>query len=483
MDKLHLLIVDDDINFVRSLKRLLTDYEIITASNEEEALRLIASPIDVALLDVRLDESDPENAGGLRVLKSIQAQSPGLPTLMVTSFGDLDLAVECMRQGASDFLQKGRVQPQEIKARLDHALAYRHLSLRVTELERDLHLIEPREIVGEDPHILRIKHLIEALAVDGNATLLLRGESGTGKDLFARALHASGPRRAYPFVAVNLSALPPTTIESELFGHEAGAYTDAGQRHIGYFEQAHRGILFLDEIGELDMMLQVKLLRFLEERQFQRLGSTKAISVDIQIVAATNANLEDRIAQGRFREDLYYRLQVHEIILPPLRNRRGDISRLVHHYIEVLRRQGKRISSISLESMSHFQSADWPGNIRQLRNSVEAAVFRAQVRGGSRIEMEDLALPISSHSQENKYSASSPTMPFHIDEELARVELSYIRQALTATHGRKAEAAQLLGYNDRFALRRRILSLFQKYPALAQNEFSELANVFSPRQE
>jgi len=478
-----LLIVDDNEAFLTSLQRALRgDYEVRCARSAAEAITLLSPSPDVALLDLRLKEDDPANRDGLVLLQTLRQQFPHLPVLMITAYGDIDTAVECMKQGAVDFIQKPKVDLREINTRLARALEHARLSRRVTELEYELHLIEPRQIVGNSSKIQEIKRVIEAVARDGSVTVLIRGETGTGKELVARAIHASGWRRAGPFIPVTLNALPSHTVEAELFGYEPGAFTDARVRHIGYLEKAHGGVLFLDEIGDVEANVQAKLLRFLEEREFQRLGSTSPVKVDVQIITATNADLEARVKEGRFREDLYFRLKVHEIVLPPLRERVEDIPLLVDHFLRLFRQQGKRVGRISPSALEVLQRSSWPGNVRQLKNAIESAIFWAELRQHEQIEVEDLPADVR-QSDEKLVPRSTIRIgdkAFAIHEALARVELAYIDEALQAAHGKKTEAWKLLAYPNRFALSRRVRRILEQYPHLG-DEFPHLKAKFLSR--
>lgn len=483
MRKPILMIVDDDEAFSVSLGRALKgEYEIRSATSAFDAKSLLSPPPDVILLDLRLNESDSANREGINLLQVLHEQLPQTPILMITAYGDIEIAVESIRLGAVDFLQKPRADIREIKARIERALDHSRLSQRVTQLEQELKLIEPRQIVGNSAKIQETKRMIEAVARAGSATVLIRGETGTGKELIARAIHANSPRQSGPFVPVMLNALPHSIVEAELFGYEAGAFTDARKGHMGYLEKAHGGTLFLDEVGEVDAAVQIKLLRFLEEREFQRLGSTASTRVDVQIIAATNAELKDRIREGRFREDLYFRLNIHEIHLPPLRERAEDIQILVEHFLGMFRQQGKKVRGIAPEVVQVLRSLSWPGNIRQLRNATESAIFRAEVRGHSVIELKDLPNDLLEDDFKPSYTKAKEVneIGFSIHEALDRTELSYIEQALSATHGKKAEVWRLLGYNDRFALYRRVRRILKQHPHLKE-EFPLLKANFGTR--
>lgn len=483
MAKPILLIVDDDEKFLGSMSRLLRqEYEIRCARSLAEALNSLSPPPDIVLLDFRLNDADPNNREGMELLQFLRQQLPQIPVLMITAFGDIDIAVECMKMGAADFIQKERVEVAEIKTRLARAMEQAQIARRVVELQQEIQLIEPREIVGNSPAIQEIKRLIKAVAQDGYVTVLIRGETGTGKELIARAIHASGWRGKGPFVPVALASLPLSMIEPELFGFEPGAFTDARERHIGYIEKAHKGVLFLDEIGDLPLEVQAKLLRFLEEREFQRLGSTEPIKVDVQVVAATNADLEGRIKEGRFREDLYYRLKVCEIFVPPLRERVEDIPLLVEHFLQLFHRRGRKVNRISPEAMEILCRCSWPGNVRQLRNAIESALFWAELRNHRQIEPEDLPTDVRQEHLELPQSGAKKvgSEGFSIDETLARAELTYIEEALKLAHGKKTEAWKLLGYHDRFALYRRVRRILGEYPNLAE-EFPQVKALFGRR--
>lgn len=480
-----LLIVDDDEAFLRSISRVLrADYEVRTARTRSEAEASLSPPPDVVLLDLRLREEDPSNREGIEILRLLRERLPYVPVLMITAYGDIETAVECMRMGAVDFIQKARADIREIRVRLARALEQARTAQRVDQLEQEIALVEPRQIVGESAAIREVKRMIEALARDGRVTVLIRGETGTGKELVARAIHASGWRRSGPFVAVALAALPQTTVGAELFGYERGAFTDAHRRRIGYLEKAHRGVLFLDEIGDLPLETQVQLLRFLEEREFHRLGSTEPVRVDVQVLVATNADLEDLVRQGKFREDLYHRLKVCEIRLPPLRERPEDIPALVDHFLGILRERGRRVVSIAPDVLEALRRYDWPGNVRELRNVLEAAAFRAELRGSRRIELIDLPAEVRM-SRSQTAPAEEGTVVGQgcsVYEALARLELSWTEQALQMTGGKKTEAWRLLGYHDRFTFTRRIRRLLTQYPHLG-SEFPHVHAAFRPRRQ
>jgi DNA-binding NtrC family response regulator len=474
------LIVDDDEKFLGYVGGALEgDYEVRCAQSADAAIRLLSPPPDVVLLDLRLGNDDSTLLGGNALLARLHQLLPQLPVLIITAFANVRAAVESMRLGAADFIEKSHADIPEIKTRLLRAVEQGRIVRRLEAAEHDLRLVEPREIVGSGAKIQRVKDLIQVFAKDGNATVLIRGSTGTGKELIARAIHASSSRANEPFVPVTLSALPAQTADGELFGYEAGAFTDARQRHIGYLEKAHTGVLFLDEVGDLSLGLQAKLLRFLEEREFCRLGNTEPVRVDVQVLAATNADLEAMVREGTFREDFYYRVKVHEIDAPLLKERIEDLPLLVAHFLNLLRQRGKKVSRLSDAALSILSAHRWPGNVRHLKNALESAAFQAELHGRNTIETEDLPMDVRDGGQfaRDTGAIAMKDESFSIDEALARQELTYVQEALRRTNGRKADSSQLLGYNDRFALSRRIKNIIGRFPNLS-DEYPDVFHAF-----
>lgn len=472
----RLLIVDDDRSFLGALERALrANFSVSTAATEEEALQAFAAGPDIILLDIRLDETEPQNRAGVELLKRFLAMRSGIPVVMTSAYGDMDIAVECMRLGAADFIDKADLfaSPSglsELRQRLNSALERARLSRKVEQLEEQLERLEPINLIGDSPQLTQIKQLLPVVAQDGYVTVLIRGETGTGKELVANAIHRLGWRSKEPFVSVTIAALNPSLVESELFGHEAGAFTGAAKRRIGYIEKAKRGCLLFDEIGDLSPDLQLKLLRFLEERRFSRVGSSLEMQIDVQILCATNRDLESAVSERRIREDLYFRLKSLEIVLPPLRERAEDILPLCDHFLRLFRQQGRsRIQAIAADAAAVILSYQWPGNIRELRAVLERANIYAMYHGHTEIQKEDLPLELltSATSQEVVRPEAPSGDGINLNLELARAEFSYIERALRATEERKSEAWKLLGLNDRFALLRRTKSLLQSYPQLA----------------
>ncbi len=458
-----ILLVDDSEAFRRSLARALrSSYEVRTAGSPEEALEKLVPPPDAVLLDLRLNEREETNTAALDVLQRLRRELPQLPVIMITAYGDVETAVSCMRLGAADFIQKGG-DVRELRVRLEKVLETARVSSRLRQLEEELAIVEPRKLVGASVAMHEVKEMIAAVAHDAQVSVLITGETGTGKELVARSIHASGPRSNHPFVAAALAALPSSTVEAELFGYEPGAFTDARGRHVGLIERAHGGVLFLDEVGELVHAVQVKLLRFLEERVISRLGGQQEISVNVQVVAATNADLSSLIRAGRFRDDLFYRLKVCEIRLPPLQQRREDIPLLVEHYLTKLGGDKGivRASKAALEALTDFH---WPGNVRELRNALEAAVLKANLRHHGVVEREDL--PEEVRAERRPAAPAANESPLPVDEALARAELEQVEEALRKARGKKSEAWKLLGLNDRFVFSRRVRRLCKRFPNL-----------------
>ena len=375
-DGKSILIVDDEANIRRVLDAVFSKdgYRVLTAENGKKALDIISTEPD---LDVLLCDLIMPDLNGIEVLKSAREINPFLSVVMITAHGTIKTAVDAMRFGAFDYITKP-FDMDEIKLIVKNALERRRLLAENTELKQELRSrYKFDEIVGSSGKMHDVYKVIERVA-NSNATVLVRGESGTGKELVARAIHFNSLRAAKPFIAVSCAALPETLLESELFGHEKGAFTGAAGQKAGRFELANQGTLFLDEIAEVSLSMQVKLLRVLQERKFERIGGTKTLSMDVRMIAATNRNLEEAVAMSEFREDLYYRLQVIQIFLPPLRDRREDIPPLVEHFVEKFNTQNSRsIKFASPECMDLLMKYDWPDNIRELENAIERGVVLA----------------------------------------------------------------------------------------------------------
>ncbi len=380
----QLLVVDDEASIGHALRQLF-EYEghaVRVARSGAEALALVEDrPPDVIFLDVKMPGMD-----GLEVLERLRARDPSSVVVMISGHGTIDTAVEATRKGAFDFLEKP-LDSNRVLVTLRNALAVRGLAERVERLESE---VESRyEIVGASFAIRWVLERVERVAPT-EARVLITGENGTGKELVARAIHRLSPRRDKPFVEVNCAAIPSELIESELFGHIKGSFTGAVADRAGKFEQAHGGTLFLDEVGDMSLAAQAKVLRALEQGVITRVGSSKPVHVDVRVVAATNKNLEQLIREGRFREDLYYRLNVVPIEIPPLRQRREDIPMLVRHFAARLQQtDGVPRREFSQEALERLQELDWPGNVRELRNTVERLLILAR---GNPIDRADVEL-------------------------------------------------------------------------------------------
>jgi two-component system nitrogen regulation response regulator NtrX len=361
-----ILIVDDEPGILNSVSKILEDegYQVALAKSGPEALKVIANDApDLVLLDIWMPEMD-----GLETLKRIREQSPGLTVMMMSGHGSIETAVKAIKLGAYDYVEKP-LSLENIVLRIRHALDQRRLEEENVTLRNKV--AKRFELVGTSPVMQRLRQLL-ATAGPTTGRVLISGDNGTGKELVARAIHQASPRRDRPFVAVNCAAIPETLIESELLGHERGSFTGATTQKRGQFEQADGGTLFLDEIGDMSLNTQAKVLRVLQEQQFTRVGGSKQIKVDVRVIAASNKNLAKEIEKGQFREDLFYRLNVLPIEVPPLRERKEDVPQLVHHFLRShAEEQGLRVKEVSAPALGVLQAYDWPGNIRELRNLIE----------------------------------------------------------------------------------------------------------------
>jgi DNA-binding NtrC family response regulator len=368
-----ILIVDDEPNIRRVLEAVFTKagYRALTAENGHRALDIVSTEPDLRVLLCDLIMPD---LNGMDILKAVVERNPGISVVMMTAHGTIKSAVDAMKLGAFDYVTKP-FDVDEMKMVVKNAFERSCLIEENTQLRQQLKSrYRMDEIVGDCGKMQEVYRVIERVA-SSNATVLVRGESGTGKELVARAIHFNSRRSDQPFVAIACAALPESLLESELFGHEKGAFTGAAGQKIGRFEMAHKGTLFLDEISEIPPSIQVKLLRALQERAFERVGGTKTLNVDVRLLAASNRDLEQAVAQGEFRQDLYYRLQVIQMFLPPLRERKEDIPQLVEHFIHKFSKtNGKSIAFVDQASMDLLVAYDWPGNVRELENAIERGV-------------------------------------------------------------------------------------------------------------
>jgi len=361
-----ILVVDDEEAIRTSLRSILEDegYDVSVAANGVEALKIYGTdPPDLMILDIWMPEMD-----GLETLRRVKEFVPTTQVMMISGHGSIETAVKAIKLGAYDYIEKP-LSLENVTLRVKHALEQFRLAQENRLLRTKVQ--QKFELVGQSPAMQRLRELIET-AGPTNSRVLIGGENGTGKELVARAIHMRSIRSDHPFVAVNCAAIPETLIESELFGHEKGSFTGATSMKRGQFEQADGGTLFLDEIGDMSLNTQAKVLRALQEQQFTRVGGTRLMKVDVRVLAASNKDLEKEIGKGQFREDLYYRLNVVPIVVPPLRERREDIPALVRHFMKThVEEQGLRMKDVSPEAMAVFQQYEWPGNIRELRNLIE----------------------------------------------------------------------------------------------------------------
>ena len=439
------LLVEDKDSLRAMLRHALEaqGHVVLEARDETEAIhQLRQSRPAVVLTDLKLPTGD-----GFGVLRAAKEMDPELPVVVMTAYGSIQDAVTAMREGATDFLAKP-VDPDHLLLMVERAIAQRRMMAEYILLKEEM--AERRgapRIIGEDG---KLRHVLQQLhrAAATDATVLLEGESGTGKELFARGLHALSPRADAPFVAINCAAIPDTLLETELFGHEKGAFTGAVARKAGRFELAHRGTLFLDEIGDLPLALQAKILRALEEKRFERVGGTQSLLVDVRVVAATNRNLKQRVAERQFREDLFFRLSVFPIQIPPLRERTQDVVILARHFVDRFCRDlNKKPLTLSASALDELNTYSWPGNVRELQNCIERAVILCD---GDTIQPRHLnlsfrqpvtATPASSPWEEIDLSG---TMTEALRRVTSEVERRKLDRALSEAAGNKQRAAEAL---------------------------------------
>jgi DNA-binding NtrC family response regulator len=429
------LVVDDEQLIRKTVSRRLqtAGYEVLEAEDGRRAIERAASGVDLVVLDYRLPDQD-----GLSVLKQLKQLDPDPIVILLTAFASVDAAVTAMKLGAHHFA----IKPFDLEAlvvMVDQALETTRLRREVKQLRAtQAQPYSLDHIVGSSPQITEFKSLLRQIATSPASTVLFTGESGTGKDLAAKVLHYTSARANRPFVNITCSALPETLLESELFGYERGAFTDARQQKRGLLESADGGTVFLDEIGEMPAVLQAKLLRFLEEKVLRRVGGSADIRVDVRVVAATNRTLEDEVRAGRFREDLFYRLNVLPLKLPPLRAHREDLPALIAFYIEIFNREFKKnVKGVSDSALRLLSAYGWPGNVRELRNAVERAML----------------LTASDTLEADQFPQTAVLDLAHVVElpphglDLEEVERSLVIQALDRTQGNQTRAAKLLGLN------------------------------------
>jgi len=435
-----ILFCDDEISVRDSLRMIFKkDYQVVLAGSAEEAIEKVQTEEpDLIFLDIVMPGKD-----GLEALKEIKEKKADIPVIMLTATKTVKSAVDAMKMGAYDYITKP-FDVQELRLVAEKALETRHLRAENRRLQDE---VEDRyqfdNIIGKSKEMREIYGTIRQIA-EKNSTVLIHGESGTGKELIARAIHYNSPRKNKPFVAVNCAAIPETLIETELFGHEKGAFTDAHTRRIGHFELAHEGTLFLDEISELSLMTQAKILRALQEREFVRVGGMKTISVDVRLISATNKNLEEMMARGAFRSDLFYRINVVPLTIPPLRKRKEDILLLVQHFLD--KHAGKRKKKITPEAMDVLAAYDWPGNVRELENIIERIVV---LSGADTIQAEEVPASLKSSSQVELIKRGVLSGRISFEDAEREFEKDILVDALKRTNYVQTKAADLLGISRR----------------------------------
>jgi two-component system, NtrC family, response regulator AtoC len=438
MDKPALLIVDDEKPTREGLRAALEErYDVYIAEDAKAALNLLeAEHFDVMLTDFRLPNED-----GMKLIARAKSLSKPPICILMTAYGSEELAVNAMKQGADDYIAKGRLQIDELEMRIARALKQQTLEVENVSLRKQLDSKFGLEnVIGESPAMKEIFEVVQQVAPT-RATILLGGESGTGKEVIAKSIHQLSPRAKLPMVTVHCAALSATLLESELFGHERGAFTGAHERRVGRFEQAQGGTLFLDEIGEIDATIQVKLLRFLGERTFERVGSNKTLSADVRLIAATNKNLEELVKAGKFREDLFFRLRVVEINLPPLRDRTGDIPLLAQKFLrEFAAENGKSVNDFTADALEALMNYSWPGNVRELRTAMEHAVVLCR---SEKISARDLPPSVRAGR------AAETQLLQRNDLTVKEAEKQLVMRALKETDGNRTLAAKKIGMSRR----------------------------------
>ncbi|CAG0960359.1 sigma-54 dependent transcriptional regulator [Geobacter sp.] len=437
-----ILIIDDEAFIRENVERVLGDegYQVLPAAGGKEALEIVSEEdVDLVLLDLNLGTED-----GIEVLKSLKKIDPELLVIIITGFGSVESAVDALKLGAFHYMKKP-FKADALRVIVKLALQTQTLKREVRNLRKgDLELFEKVPLVGAGSGLKEIIRQVKEIVKYPVSTVLLTGESGTGKELVARIIHHLSERREAPFIEINCASMPVNLLESELFGHEKGAFTDARQRKPGLFEEANKGTIFLDEIGEMDFTIQAKLLRVLEDRKIRRVGGTRNIEIDVRVVAATNRNLRDAISDGAFREDLYYRLNVLPIHLPALRERREDIPVLAKFYLDRFSRAFSRsFQEISPEALRMLEAYQWPGNIRELKNVIERTCI---MHDGPALLPEHLPREINplDMAEKAKSAAVMADLPLGLEAATDRYEKELIQAALDMTDNNVLQAAQIL---------------------------------------
>jgi DNA-binding NtrC family response regulator len=439
--KANLLIVDDEKPTRDGLRAALEDrFEVYVAEDAASALELLEREhFAVMLTDLRLPKED-----GMKLIQRAKSLPKPPVCILMTAYGSEEVAVQAMKQGADDYIAKGKMQLDELELRIAKGLRQQKLETENKELHERLDAkFGVENIIGDSAVMRELLDTVKQVAPT-RTTVLIRGESGTGKELIAKAVHQLSPRARHPMVSVHCAALPATLLESELFGHEKGAFTGAHERRVGRVEQAQGGTLFLDEIGEIDATIQIKLLRFLGERTFERVGSNKTQTADVRLITATNKNLAELVKAGKFREDLYYRLRVVELVLPPLRDRRGDIPLLAHAFLkEFARDNGRDVKDFTADAVEALVRHDWPGNVRELRSAIEHAVAFSRT---DRVDKKDLPADVREPGTA-VLALGTPLADQNLTVQEAEKQL--IVRALKESEGNRTLAAKKIGISRR----------------------------------
>ncbi len=426
-----LLVVDDDRNLLEVLKVRVESagYEVIATWQEKQALEALKSKaFDLAIIDLQL-----ENGSGISLMQELHLLSPNMPVIILTAHGTIESAVEAMKQGAYSYITKP-FNARDLLLQIEKAMENRRLA---SEIRRLKDIIEEKydfgNIIAKSEKMKGVLEIVSRIA-HNDSTVYIQGESGTGKELIAKAIHLASDRKEKSFIALNCAAIPETLLESKLFGHEKGAFTGATQSARGSFSQAHKGTIFLDEIGDMSLTIQAKVLRVLQERQFYPVGSEKLVEVDVRVIVATNKDLEEEVKNGHFRNDLYYRIHVIPLHVPPLRERKEDIQPLVEHFIKKFNHQMKKeVKGLSPEAMKKLVLYDWPGNVRELENTIEYAMAMTRTD----FLTEDYVL------QSNAYATAEPFIPLR--EAKDAFEKSYLISLLEICKGNVSDASELAG--------------------------------------
>lgn len=437
-----ILVIEDEPFQLKNLSEALEKqgYNVLSSESSIKGIKIVQEKaIDLVLTDFKMPEKN-----GLEVLREVKQINPDISVIVITAYGDVETAVKVMKEGAFDYLTKP-IEFEELDIVIKKALERKMLVSENRELRRQLAgKYRFDEIIYEDPKMEEVINTAGRSA-DSKASILIYGESGTGKELVAKAIHYASPRKDKPLISVNCAALNENLLESELFGHEKGAFTGADRQRKGRFELANGGTIFLDEVGEIPLTTQVKLLRVLQEREFERVGGNETIHVDVRVISATNKDLEDMIKKGLFREDLYYRLNVISIRIPPLRERKSDIPPLVSYFIaKYAKENNKEVESVSKEAMDALIKYNYPGNVRELENALERAVIMAR---GRVITLDDLPIHIKASRDDSKqnYELKGKTL----DEIIENVERQLIADALVRANSNQSRAAEILGISER----------------------------------